>query len=233
MTRGLLTAEELGKVLTNAEPGSQVDLVKQRWDGFRHIVKEGHVWRLEGFISFFQNIYELIRAADPSLEPTMPPQCFDADSIAHMFRIPVEELAPWRFDQEPEFCGFSEQDQTNLSVVKKLLEKHVVLDKTESLADIITAGHATILEHVASISIAVEDVREEFNQKRIVKEWYSPAEVAELLGKAPFTVREWCRLGRVNVRKRPTGRGDAKEWEISREEVERIRNHGLLPIPKY
>ena len=78
----------------------------------------------------------------------------------------------------------------------------------------------------------IHELITEQQSSSLSKDWYTPLEVADLLNKAPFTVREWCRLGRVNVRKRPTGRGDSKEWEISHEEVERIRNHGLLP-PKY
>jgi hypothetical protein len=68
-------------------------------------------------------------------------------------------------------------------------------------------------------------------QQRTVKEWYSTAEVAQLLGKAEFTVREWCRLGRVRAEKKKSGRGVASEWIISHEELTRVRNEGLLPEP--
>lgn len=54
------------------------------------------------------------------------------------------------------------------------------------------------------------------------------AEVAQILGKADFTVREWCRLSRVWASKRQCGRGTAKEWIISHEELTRIQNQGLL-----
>lgn len=66
-------------------------------------------------------------------------------------------------------------------------------------------------------------------QQRTIKEWYTTAEVAVLLEKAEFTVREWCRLGRVNAEKRPCGRGRSQEWIISNEEIRRIQNSGLLP----
>lgn len=33
-------------------------------------------------------------------------------------------------------------------------------------------------------------------QQRTSKEWYTTAEFAQIVGKAEFTVREWCRLGR-------------------------------------
>ena len=69
-------------------------------------------------------------------------------------------------------------------------------------------------------------------QQRAIKEWYSTAEVAKLLGKAEFTVREWCRLGRVKAEKKKSGRGVAGEWIISHEELTRLRNHGLLPEPR-
>ena len=68
-------------------------------------------------------------------------------------------------------------------------------------------------------------------QQRTIKDWYSTAEVAQLLGKAEFTVREWCRLGRIAAKKKNCGRGVAGEWIISHEELTRVRNEGLLPEP--
>jgi hypothetical protein len=68
-------------------------------------------------------------------------------------------------------------------------------------------------------------------QQRAIKEWYSTAEVAKILGKAEFTVREWCRLGRVKAEKKKCGRGVASEWIVSHAELTRVRNEGLLPDP--
>lgn len=64
------------------------------------------------------------------------------------------------------------------------------------------------------------------------KEWYTTAEAAELLERAEWTVREWCRLGRVNANKRLCGRGVSQEWIISHHELMRFRNEGLLPDPR-
>ena len=68
--------------------------------------------------------------------------------------------------------------------------------------------------------------------QRKVKDWYTTREVAALLEKKEFTVREWCRLGRVHAEKRQGGRGKSQEWKISHEELLRIQNEGLLPLPK-
>ncbi|MBN9521541.1 hypothetical protein J0H58_23980 [bacterium] len=66
-------------------------------------------------------------------------------------------------------------------------------------------------------------------EQKTVKEWYSTAELAKLLSRAEFTVREWCRLGRIRAEKRKCGRGPASEWMVSHEELTRVRNEGLLP----
>jgi len=78
---------------------------------------------------------------------------------------------------------------------------------------------------------AVSGTRDLASGATLEKAFYSPNEAATLLNKSSYTVREWCRLQRIYSTKRPTGRGDALEWEISREEIQRIREHGLLPAP--
>ena len=65
--------------------------------------------------------------------------------------------------------------------------------------------------------------------QKTVKEQYTTGEVAEIVGKAEWTIREHCRLGRIRASKRPCGRGNSLEWIISHEELERFRNEGLLP----
>jgi hypothetical protein len=76
----------------------------------------------------------------------------------------------------------------------------------------------------------IELILQALIQQQTVKDYYTTAEVAQILGKAEFTVREWCRLCRVYAEKRCSGRGRAKEWIISHQELTRIRNEGLLPI---
>jgi hypothetical protein len=77
----------------------------------------------------------------------------------------------------------------------------------------------------------IETILARLLQQQTVKDWYTIAEAAEILGKAEFTVREWCRLGRVAAQKRPCGRGRSREWMIAHAELMRIQNEGLLPQP--
>ena len=66
----------------------------------------------------------------------------------------------------------------------------------------------------------------------MAKQWYSPAEVAAMLGRAAYTVRAWCRLNRISARKRACGRGRSLDWEISVDEIGRYLNHGLRPAQR-
>ena len=77
----------------------------------------------------------------------------------------------------------------------------------------------------------IEQMLQSIIEQRTTKDWYTTAEVAKVLGKAEFTVREWCRLGRVRAEKKKCGRGVASEWIISHDELTRVRNEGLLPEP--
>lgn len=63
-------------------------------------------------------------------------------------------------------------------------------------------------------------------RERTVKEWYTTKEVAEILGKSEYTVREYCRLGRVEATKKRSGRFGG-EWIVSHQELTRLRNQGL------
>lgn len=105
------------------------------------------------------------------------------------------------------------------------------LARLEAILDNMVGRLSQVLEQHGAMTATLTELRDFVVTQRTIKEWYSPEEVADMLEKRPYTVREWCRWGRINARKRPTGRGDAKEWEISHEELERIKAHGLLPVP--
>jgi hypothetical protein len=67
-------------------------------------------------------------------------------------------------------------------------------------------------------------------QRETVKDWYTTEEFARLVGKAEFTVREWCRHRRINAQKRMSGRGAFPAWVISHQELLRYQRQGLLPF---
>jgi Helix-turn-helix domain len=69
-------------------------------------------------------------------------------------------------------------------------------------------------------------------ERQTVREWYTTEEFARLVSKAEFTVREWCRLGRIHAEKRRSGRGAFSAWVISHQELLRFQREGLLPIRK-
>lgn len=77
---------------------------------------------------------------------------------------------------------------------------------------------------------AVGEILDLLRTQRTIKDYYTTAEVAQLLGKAEFTVREWCRLGRVRGEKQGSGRGKHQAWVIAHDELMRIQREGLFPL---
>jgi hypothetical protein len=69
-------------------------------------------------------------------------------------------------------------------------------------------------------------------ERQQVREWYTTLEFAQAVGKAEFTIRENCRLGRLRAEKRQSGRGAYPQWVLSQAELERYRRNGLLPIQR-
>jgi hypothetical protein len=75
---------------------------------------------------------------------------------------------------------------------------------------------------------ALAEIRDLLVSQRLVKDWYSTDEVGKILGKAEYTVREWCRQGRIRAEKKGSGRGRYQSWVVSHDEVLRYQKHGLL-----
>ena len=76
----------------------------------------------------------------------------------------------------------------------------------------------------------IENSLQRLATERLIKEYYSTSEIARLVKRSEFTVREWCRLGRIAAEKRACGRGRSKEWMIPHDELLRFQCEGLLPI---
>lgn len=82
-----------------------------------------------------------------------------------------------------------------------------------------------LLDRLDRIEMALQEIL----RQRTVKDFYTTRETAVLLGRAEYTVREWCRHGRVRAQKRPCGRGRYCEWVIPLQEMKRLQNEGILP----
>lgn len=67
-------------------------------------------------------------------------------------------------------------------------------------------------------------------EQRTVKDWYKTEEAAKILGLAEFTVRNYCRLGRIRGEKKTSGRGKFQSWVISHDELMRVQREGILPL---
>jgi hypothetical protein len=69
-------------------------------------------------------------------------------------------------------------------------------------------------------------------ERQQVREWHTTQEFAKAVGKAEFTIREYCRLGRLRAEKRQSGRGKYPQWVLSNDELLRFQREGLLAVQK-
>ena len=77
------------------------------------------------------------------------------------------------------------------------------------------------LDKIEAILVVLVD-----RQEAAAKEWLTTGEFARLVHKSEFTIRAHCRRGRVRAEKQRSGRA----WAISRAELARYQQEGLLPV---
>ena len=92
-----------------------------------------------------------------------------------------------------------------------------------------TGQFELMLQRVLQLQLRIIE-KLELVEGPIQRDWYTPAEMAEITKRKSATIRGWCRNRRLEARKRAQGRGDKLGWEISAKELQRYRDHGLLPI---
>ncbi len=79
----------------------------------------------------------------------------------------------------------------------------------------------------------IAEVRDLLVSQRVTRDYYTIEQVAQILGRANWTVRDWCRLGRLRAEKRSSGRGRSREWVVPHAELQRYEKEGLLPAAKH
>jgi excisionase family DNA binding protein len=93
-------------------------------------------------------------------------------------------------------------------------------------SDTLASGFKRIEERISTLEAVVISLRDQ----QTVRESYTTKELAQNLNRTEYTVREWCRLGRINAVKTTCGRGNEGEWRIPHSELVRYRKEGLLPL---
>lgn len=114
-------------------------------------------------------------------------------------------------------CKFHVSDRRVNEFIKGSAERHMHLQKD-------------VIDLLERIDQRIGVLQATLINQRTVKEWYTTAELAAILGKAEFTTRQWARLGRIHAVKKRSGRGKHAAWVISHEELLRIQREGLLPL---
>lgn len=127
--------------------------------------------------------------------------------------------------------GESPQQENSDKRIGKRPKANISTERANTENESFEMRHDDLASKLARIESVLSDVHELVLNRQTIKDSYTTLEVAKVLNKKPYTVREWCRLQRVNADKAMCGRGSEEEWRISHEELVRIQNEGLLPPP--
>ncbi len=84
------------------------------------------------------------------------------------------------------------------------------------------------MEDVRELLLLVNGKLDALVARESIQAAYSTKEFAERVGLSEWTVRNYCRLGRLRARKKKSGRGLHAEWMLDHAELERFRREGLL-----
>jgi excisionase family DNA binding protein len=105
----------------------------------------------------------------------------------------------------------------------------MTVDLPQDLVTLMADIQANIRELRSELSIVREAVLAPPAAVPEARESYTVEEVAKMLGKSEYTVRQWCNEGRITATKCAERRGGTALWRISTEEVARYKDEGLLP----
>ncbi len=98
--------DRITDALNNVEPGSKLEEAMEKWENIDNscFSFEENKWKMEGFITFFQECFEMMHAIDPSIPKALPAQCFDVEFIAERLGIPIEDFGIEPKVAEPELA---------------------------------------------------------------------------------------------------------------------------------
>ena len=88
-----------------------------------------------------------------------------------------------------------------------------------------TVDEHQMIEEIRSLVVVLAERQQQ-------KQFYDIEEFARLVGREPFTCREWARNARIFAEKRSSGRGAYYQWVVSHAEFLRYQKEGLLPRRK-
>lgn len=96
-----------------------------------------------------------------------------------------------------------------------------VLEVVQAISQRLYAVESTLV----SITSLLSELNRNASTSRFEKEWYTTSEVADILSKSDFTIREkWCNQGRIECEKDPY----SGKWRIPAAEVRRLQAGGAL-----